>query len=177
MKTIVLVLALAVAAVLAYGIAGPFLAVNAIRDAVRTEDASALATRIDFPPLRDSLKRQLRDAMLRKAGDDLQSSLLGALGLAVAGSVGDVAVDAMVTPVGIGGLMEGRKVWNRFAGLPPPAREDDGTRPQPLQDARYRFESPSRFTATVDHADGTATTFVLTRTGLSWKLSDIRLPL
>jgi hypothetical protein len=177
MKKGLVVAALAVALLLAWIAAGPFLAIGAIRDAVRTENAHALARHVDFPPLRDSLKRQLRDALLRKAGGDMQSSLLGAFGLAIAGSASDIAVEAMVTPTGLGGLMEGRKAWNRFSGLPPPSREDAGTRPDPLQGARYRFESPSRFTATITHADGSTTVLVLARKGLRWQLTDVRLPL
>ena len=49
--------------------------------------------------------------------------------------------------------------------------------PDPLRDASYRFESPSRFTATVRNADGDPVVFVLTRDGLRWKLTDIQLPL
>lgn len=177
MKKWIWIAALAAVAVLAYGVAGPFLTVNAIRDAVRTEDARALARQVDFPPLRQSLKRQVRDGIVRRAGEEAQASLVGALGIRMAAGLADGAVDAMVTPMGLGALMEGRKVWNRAAGLPPPTRTDTGDRPRPLQDARYRFESPSRFTATVAGADGTQTVFVLTRRGLRWKLSDIRLPL
>lgn len=167
---------LLVVAMVGYTAAGPFLTVNAIRDAVRTENPRALAKQVDFPPLRESLKRQMRDAIVRRAGEDAQASLLGAFGLRIAGGLADGAVDAMVTPIGLGALMEGRKVWNRASGLPPPTREDTGLHPEPLQDARYRYESPSRFTATVTAADGTETIFVLTRKGLGWKLSDIRLP-
>ncbi len=177
MKRLTITAGLILVAILAYVVAGPFLTVNAIRDAVRTENARALSKQVDFPPLRSSLKRQVRDAMLRKAGGDMQASLLGAVGMFVAGSVSDAAVDAMVTPVGLGALMEGRKLWNRASGLPPPTREDTGDRPEPLQDARYRFESHDRFTATVIAADGSETVFVLTRRNLGWKLSDIRLPI
>jgi len=48
--------------------------------------------------------------------------------------------------------------------------------PRPLRDARLRYESPSRFTATVVHADGRSTVFVLQRQGLRWRLVDVRLP-
>ena len=47
----------------------------------------------------------------------------------------------------------------------------------PLADARYRFESTTRFTATVTDRSGEPLVFVLSRQGLRWKLSDIRLPL
>ena len=46
-----------------------------------------------------------------------------------------------------------------------------------LENAEYRFQSPSRFTATVRNADGDPVVFVLTRQGLAWKVSDVRLPL
>jgi hypothetical protein len=46
-----------------------------------------------------------------------------------------------------------------------------------LQDAQYRYESLSRFTATVHDDQGRPVVFVMTRHRLRWRLSDIRLPL
>ncbi|MEE7561224.1 hypothetical protein HH299_17155, partial [Xanthomonas sp. Kuri4-2] len=46
-----------------------------------------------------------------------------------------------------------------------------------LEGAEHRYESSSRFTATVRTAGGDPIVFVLTRDGLRWRLSDIRLPL
>ena len=171
-------LALVVLAVLlGYAATGPYLAIHAIGKAVREENASALAKHVDFPPLRASLKAQLSDRLVRMAGIDTQSSLLGALGLGLAGSVVGSSVDLMVTPSGLGAMMEGRKVWNRAGGLPPPSASNDSwERPDPLRDAERRFESSSRFTATVHTDAGDPVVFVLTRNGLRWKLSDIRLP-
>ena len=40
-----------------------------------------------------------------------------------------------------------------------------------------RYESPSRFTATVLDEDGKPMVFVFKRNGLRWKLADIRLPI
>jgi len=167
---------LLVAMVLGYVAAGPYLTVRAIREAVKTEDASALARQVDFPALRTSLKLQVNDRIVRQAGADVQSSLLGALGLTVATGLAGGMVDAMVTPVGLGALMEGRKLLNRGAGVAPPSRSDTSQQAEPLQDPRYRFESTSRFTATVSSDAGEPVVFVLTRDGLHWKLSDIRLP-
>lgn len=164
------------AAVLAYMAAGPYLTVNAIRVAVKTEDSRALAKQVDFPPLRDSLKAQLGDRLVRDAGPAIQSSAFGSLGLRILGGVIGGAVDAMVTPAGLGALMEGRKVWNRGSGIPPPSRSDTSAQSEPLRDARFRYQSPTRFTATVIDEDGRPVVFVLTRKGLRWKLSDIRLP-
>lgn len=165
------------AALLAYTAAGPYLAINAIREAVKTEDSRALARQVDFPALRTSLKAQLTDRVVREAGAEAQSSLVGAFGLRLATGLVGGAVDAMVTPAGLGALMEGRKLWNRGAGIAPPSRADTGQQPEPLRGAVQRYESPSRFTATVHDDAGRPVVFVLTRDGLRWKLSDIRLPL
>ena len=175
-KKIALVLAFVLVALLAWTAAGPYLAVNAIREAVAKEDASALARQVDFPALRSSLKAQLDDRIARRIGGD-SGSALAMFGRMLASGVAGGTVDAMVTPTGLGALMEGRKVWNRASGLPPPSKDDGVERPSPLQDAKYRYESPSRFTATVPDDQGRPIVFVLTRKGLRWKLSDIRLPL
>ena len=171
---------LVVVAVLLFGYlaAGPFLAYNAIRTAVQTHDTAELAEHVDFPVLRRNLKLQIDDYVVRKAGADVQSSLLGAFAVRIASGVAGGMVDTMVTPAGIGALLEGRTIWHRASGggvtdntyenAPPPDR---------LREASYGFESLSRFTATVEDEDGDPLTFVLSREGLRWKLTDIRLPL
>lgn len=175
-KTIWLLVAL-LAILLAYAAAGPYLTINAIREAVKTEDTRALARQVDFPELRRSLKVQLSDRLVREAGADVQSNVFGAFGLRMATGLVGGAVDAMVTPIGLGAMMEGRKVWNRGAGIAPPSRSDTTGQSEPLRNAVQRYESPSRFTATVQDDSGRPVVFVLTRKGLRWKLSDIRLPL
>lgn len=158
-----------------YVAVGPYLTVRAIRSAVKAQDAIALAKQVDFPSLRASLKVQLSDRLVRDAGPDVQANPFGAFGLSIAGGVIGGAVDAMVTPIGLGAMMEGRRVWRRvddgFSTADPdmPAQE-------PLHDAVYRYESLSRFTATVRDKDGHPIVFVLARDGVQWRLSDIRLP-
>ena len=158
-----------------YVAVGPYLTVRAIRIAVKEQDAASLSRQVDFPALRASLKAQLDDRLLRKAGPDLQSNPLAAFGLSIANSLMGGGVDAMVTPAGLGALMEGHKIWKRVDdGIS--QRDPDLPAPEALRDARYRYESPSRFTATVADDEGRPMVFVMTRDGLRWKLSDIRLP-
>lgn len=159
-----------------YVVAGPFLTIHAIRDALRNEDSRALSRQVDFPALRQSLRVQLADAMVREAGPELQSSLLGALGLRVAGSAAGTGVDMLVTPVGLSALMRGQRLWSLAGGASPMRTGPDPDGSDPLEDAHYRYQSPSRFTATVRDDRGRPIEFILTRQGLHWKLSDIRLP-
>ncbi|HEY0334331.1 MAG TPA: DUF2939 domain-containing protein [Stenotrophomonas sp.] len=169
---------LAVLVLAAYVVAGPYLAIRGISNAIEQQDAAALSRHVDFPALRANLKAQLDDYLVRKAGVDAQSSVWGGLVLQLAGGVSGIGVDALVTPVGIGAVLQGHQLWKRASGdtvdgdtyaRPMPAR--------PLQNAARRFESTSRFTATVTTTDGHPVVFVLSRQGLQWRLTDIRLPL
>lgn len=160
----------------AYVAAGPYLTIRAIQQAVQEDDTRALARQVDFPALRGSLKLQLDDYLVRSAGAEAQDSAFGRLGLRLASGLAGGAVDAMVTPIGLAGIMEGRRVWRRVDVRAPP-RAPGESAPMPLRDAVHRYESPSRFTATVYDEAGRPVVFVLTRKGLRWRLSDIRLPL
>ena len=174
-------IALVVVLLLALGgyiAAGPYLAINGIREALAEQDTGKLERHVDFPALRVSIRAQLEDSLARRAGSDIQSNLFGAIVLSVAGNVLGSGVDAMVTPLGIGALLQGRSMWKKSIGetvdgdtygKPVPA--------DPLKNAEHHFESPSRFTATVHDEDGKPVVFVFKRKGLHWKLADIRLPL
>src|SRR5688572_13180891 len=109
-KGIALVLALLVL-LGAYVAAGPYLTIRAIRHAVVAQDAGELAEQVDFPALRASLKAQLVDAVVREAGDDLQSSAFGAFALTMVTGVVNGAVDGMVNPAGLAAVMQGRRLW------------------------------------------------------------------
>lgn len=170
-------LALVLLALLAWVAAGPWMTVRGIERAIAQRDAAALTRYVDFPRLRVNLKAQLDDRMVRAAGQDIASNPLGAIALAMAGGATGVAVDTLATPLGIGALLQGHVLWQRAGGRTVGGDTWAPTEPaRPLQGARLRYESPSRFTGTVDHGDGRRTVFVLQRQGLRWRLVDIRLP-
>ena len=82
----------------------------------------------------------------------------------------------MVTPAG-SGCADGRPQDLEARRRRHFARDPAAPAPEVLHDARYRYESPSRFTATmIDDARPVPMVFVMTRDGLHWQLSDIRLP-
>jgi len=178
MKKWLALLFLALLAVGGYVVAGPYLAIRGISQALEQRDAAALERYVDFPTLRVNLKAQVDDALLRRAGPDLQAGLFGGALLSLAGSVSGMSVDAMVTPAGIGALLQGDALWKRASGDTVGGDTYAAPRPpQPLRQAEHRFESTSRFVAIIHTADGTAVPCVFTRDGLRWKLSNILLPL
>lgn len=169
---------LALLALGTYVLAGPYLAMRGISAAIERQDTAALAHHADFPRLRANLKAQLDDYVVRRAGVGAQSSLLGGIALQLAGGLTGAGVDTLVTPMGIGALLQGHQLWKRASGQT--LDGDTWSRPmpaRPLQDAVTRYESTSRFTATVRTAGGEPVVFVLDSQGLQWRLTDIRLPL
>jgi hypothetical protein len=175
-NAIILLLALA-ALLIAYVAAGPYLAINGIRKALAAQDVAALQRHVDFPALRVNVKAQVEDYVARRGSGLAESGgLLGALGLRAADALGGLAVDTLVTPLGIGALLQGRSLWMRGSGRTVDGDTYGAPQPaDPLADAVLRYESTSRFTATVPDPQGDMVA-VFTRQGLRWRLTDLRLP-
>lgn len=159
---------------------GPYVTVHGLSRAIEQRDTAKLDRYVDFPMLRANLRAQLSDYVVRRAGPDLQSSLFGALLLSAGDRLSATAVDALVTPTGIGALLEGHTLWKRASNDLDSPSNDAYAAPRParqLNGATHRFESLSRFTATTHTPQGAPVVFVLQRSGLRWRLVDIRLPL
>ncbi len=157
---------------------GPYLTVHGLARAIEQRDTARLDRYVEFPMLRANLRAQLSDYVVRRAGADVQSSLIGALLLSAGDRLSATAVDVLVTPAGIGAVLEGHTLWKRASNDLETSDAYAAPRAaRPLQDAEHRFESLSRFTATTHTPDGSPVVFVLQRFGLRWKLVDIRLPL
>ncbi len=172
-------LAAALIALAVYVAAGPYLAINGVRQALKDDDSAALARHVDFPTLRGNVKAQVDDYLVRQAGPDVQRNPFGAIALRMAGGLAGGAVDTLLTPAGIGALLGGRSLWHRGSGGSIDPNDSYALKPprDPLEGAGYRYESTSRFTATVDDGNGDPVVFVLSRDGLRWRVTDIRLPL
>ena len=150
---------------LGYVAAGPYLAIRGIHAAVEARDFDRLQRHVDFPALRDRVRAQVAQRIAVATGN-----LGGETGRALVGQVSGHAADAMISPLGIATLLQGRALAHRAVGEAP------GNAADPLLQAKTRFESPSRFTATMAGAEGQPVVFVFERKGLRWKLADIRLP-
>lgn len=176
MKKWLLAGALLLMAILVYVAAGPYLAINGIRQALAAQDVAALERHVDFPTLRLNMKAHVEDYIARKGGGLAESSgLLGAIGLRIADGLGTTAVDTMVTPLGIAALLQGHNTWMRASGQTVDGDTYGEPRPaEPLKDAILHFESLSRFTAVVPNNHGQPVTVVFQRQGLRWRLSDIQ---
>lgn len=174
-------IALVVVLLLAFGglvMAGPYIALHGIGNALAEQDTAKLERYVDFPTLRINLRAQLQDRIVRAAGVQAQSSLLGSIAVSLAGGAAGIGVDAMVTPTGIAAILQGHSVWKRATGDTTNGDSYGPPRPaQPLRQAQGHYQSLSRFTATTAaNRDGQAPTLVFERRGLVWKLTDLQLP-
>ena len=84
-----------------YAVAAPYLTIRAIERAAMDNRSIAIIRRVDFPALRSSLKIQLNDYLVRRAGADAQASPFGQLGLRGGALAVGIAVDASVNPAGL----------------------------------------------------------------------------
>lgn len=180
MKKIVALLVIAALLLGAYVAGGPFLTLHALSRSVQRGDMRSLDRHVDFPLVRSSVRAQLEDYVARRMAEPDLPSQFRQIGAQVTSGMSGGVVDMLVTPAGIGAVLQGRSIVRRVMGLPPERTTGGAARTgplDPLANAQYRYESTSRFTATVQNADGAPVVFVFTRQGLRWRITDVRLPI
>jgi hypothetical protein len=174
MKKLVLLMIAAIICFIGYFYASPYITIYKIKKGIIEQDSEKLSENIDFPVLRQNLKEQFNAQMMKKVATELKDNPFGAMGMAIASKLVDGLVDIFVTPSSLAILMEGKK----------PDRESDtkSIKPtgdkdrKPFRNARYSFDSTNKFSIRVPAENGGEIRFVLTRSGLSWKLSNIVIP-
>lgn len=173
-KWLLAVAALILLALLAFVAAGPWLAINGIRNVVASGNYGELWRFVEFDRLRENVRPQIQqriaNGIVERAGPGMASDALGA----VASKISEPAIDAMVSPLGVATLLRGSALARDLVGN----KDADGKTPviDPLKDAKTGYVSPSLFTATVQNAEGKPVVFEFSRTGLTWKLTGIDLP-
>lgn len=151
----------------------PYFTVHQIKAAAKNREGEALCEHIDFPSVRQSLKEQMNSMFIKEMSNDkMKDNPFAALGVAFAGVMVDKMVEAYVTPAGITQLMVGEKPQTE-GGVEPRS----STAKEPLSDATMSYESLNKFVVTVKGNTGEEGKFVLRRRGLSWKLTEIVMPL
>lgn len=190
-----------VVAVLGYGYASPYVALDRLKRAADARDVATVNEYVDYPALRDSLKLQVSGLLTRRLGHS--GNPLAAIGAMIGVALIGPLVDAYATPDGVAALLNGMPPRGEPGERPPPppaasadnaanapasqpapvqpsvpgsAASGNGTPPQPPQTtAGYR--SINEFVVSYQHGVGdTRYSAIFTREGLfSWKLSAVDL--
>ena len=164
---------LIISLIVGYGAAGPHLTISAIKTAIVEQDSEKLSENIDFPTLRQNMKDQFNAAMMKNVVTELEGNPFAALAVGFATKMVDGFVDSFVTPSGLSTLMEGKKPsenGGRGSKVPP-------DRDSLFKNARYSYDSTSKFSAWVPNDEGEEARFVFRRDGLTWKLANIVIPI
>jgi hypothetical protein len=156
-----------------YVAARPYLVVEDIKSALRTGAADQLSEHIDFPLLRRNLTARLSAQMQSQSPPEWKSNpLLAAVGQ-IGSTVVDGAVAALVQPATVAAMLEGRRVVN---WRPEARNQASADTQEPLKDARYGYDSPMSFSIRVPTVQGGEIRFILSRSGLDWKVTDLVVP-
>ncbi len=168
-----------IAAVVVYAAVGPFFTIHQIKTGIEQQDSEKLSENIDFPMLRSNLKDQIGAMMMKQAAAESKDNPFGALGIMFASKMVESAVDSMITPSGLQNLMTGAPPTRPQEAGQPSQQSDQSAKADPFRNVRYTFDTQSKFSIWVKRPDLDETKevrFVLTRDGLSWKLSNIVIP-
>lgn len=169
-----LLIALVVVSVLGLvglAISGPYRTLKSLQTAIAFGDASALNEYIDFPTLRQNLKQQLNGRASARVNAALPSGILTQLATGIASSVVDTTVESLVTPAGLNQLVFGASL---VTGQP--QGEPSGTLAERFESGSGSFEAADRFVYTIKPTASRELTLILTRTGITWRLTNVLLP-
>jgi Protein of unknown function (DUF2939) len=164
----------------------PYGVLRDMQAAAHAKDAGKLASHINFPAVKDSVKTSLGAKFSNSAKDS--NNPLAALGAALASSIINPLVDALVTPDTVALMLtRGEKPKKTDGPAPGPAPQPaPGGDPAPNAqspketETHASYESFDRFVVTVRRVGSTEQPLglVFLRDGLiGWKLSALRLPL
>jgi hypothetical protein len=148
---------------LVYG-ASPYFSFWRFTAAVRSRDAAGISSRVDFPAVRASLKKQLVARFAKPASSHKRWSNLGP-------TLIDAIIDAYVTPEGIAALLSNPEALKNLK-TPRQFHFELGEN-RDLSKVKYAFFSGPR--SFVVDRDGIKLRFHFT--GLGWKLYDLDLNL
>ena len=154
-----------------YVATGPYRTLNGLQAAITQGDAAAMSQYVDFPTLRQNLKDQLNASASSRINTTLPNGIVSQIAGGIANSVVDATVDSLVTPVGLNRLLMGAAVISsNFLDNSGPTLQ------QRLENGRRSFESLNTFTLTFASAAGSELVVDLTRSGLDWQLTNVRIP-
>ncbi len=173
-KWLIAGLCVLLAVLAAYIAAGPYVAMNGIRNVVASGDYGKLSRFVDFQKLRDNVTPQIQSRITRDIQQRLGAGSAANIATSVSLEISAPVIDAIVSPLGVATLLTGSTLARKITGT----KNQDGRAhaDDPLKDAKTRYESMSRFSATVTTDEGKPLVFVFGRNGLNWKLTGLLLP-
>ena len=158
-----------------YLYASPYLVLNNIKNTAEQGDADKLSGYIDFPSVKQSLKDQVKAAMVQELASSEKQDGFEALGTMLAAAMVDPIIDGVVTPDGVALMLQGQELdfgLNKKSESKPKSKEKD-------IDYRTSYLSFNRFKVQIIDANDSDESIdvIMHRDWLSWKVTRINFSL
>lgn len=159
-----------------YLYASPYLVLNSIKNAAQQGDADKLSGYIDFPSVKQSMKGQVKAAMVEELAASDEQDGFEALGTMLAVAMIDPLIDGLVTSDGVALMLQGQKLDfdlnNDTPEDKPKAKNED-------IDYKAGYLSFNRFKVQIIDADdpNESLDVIMHRDWLSWKVTRINFSL
>lgn len=159
-----------------YLYASPYLVLNNIKNAAQQGDADKLSGYIDFPSVKQSMKDQVKAAMVKELASSKEQDGFEALGTMLGAAMIDPLIDGLVTPDGVALMLQGQKLDfdlnNDTPEDKPKAKNED-------IDYKAGYLSFNRFKVQIIDANDPDESLdvIMHRDWLSWKVTRINFSL
>ena len=159
-----------------YLYASPYLVLNNIKNAAEQGDADKLSGYIDFPSVKQSMKDQVKAAMVKELASSKEQDGFEALGTMLGAAMIDPLIDGLVTPDGVALMLQGQKLDfdlnNDTPEDKPKAKNED-------IDYKAGYLSFNRFKVQIIDANdpNESIDVIMHRDWLSWKVTRINFSL
>ena len=155
-----------------YLYASPYIALYNIKNAAEQKDADKLSGYIDFPSVKQSIKDQVKAAMVEELTVNDEQDGFEALGTMLAAAMIDPLVDGLVTPDGVALMLQGQKLDFDSSN---DSSEDKAKINNEDIDYKAGYLSFNRFKVQIIDADNSDESLdvIMHRDGLSWKVTRI----
>ena len=159
-----------------YLYASPYLVLNNIKNAAQQGDADKLSGYIDFPSVKQSMKDQVKAAMVEELAASDEQDGFEALGTMLAAAMIDPLIDGLVTPDGVALMLQGQKLDFDLNNDKP---EDKPEVKNEDIDYKAGYLSFNRFKVQIIDADdpNESLDVIMHRDWLSWKVTRINFSL
>ncbi|SJN36297.1 DUF2939 domain-containing protein [Psychrobacter sp. JB385] len=155
-----------------YLYASPYIALYNIKNAVEQKDADKLSGYIDFPSVKQSIKDQVKAAMVEELAASDEQDGFEALGTMLAAAMIDPLVDGLVTPDGVALMFQGQNLDFDSSN---DSSEDKAKINNEDIDYKAGYLSFNQFKVQIIDADDSDESLdvIMQRDGLSWKVTRI----
>ena len=153
----------------------PYIRVFQIKSAVDQNDLDRLSEFVDFPILRQNLHENAKQMMNQTVSNGLKKNVFVWFGMNLASSFTEKMIDTIITPSVIAELMRGSMAsLHRSSQVKVITSDGEYVLSDPLKNAKLGYKSLSRFSILLTIEGGQHIEFILSRTGIEWKLTHIK---